>query len=393
MEFDAIIVGAGLTGSALAVALRSTDLKLALVDGRAFSTACPDPRAYAISPANKRFFSRIGIWRHLKHHHACPIHRMCIMGDAGGELEFSADDEGIEALAWMVEAGALHEELSATLDRQHNVSLYRPAVPTSMSVSRTHAELVLDDGSRLRGRLVIGADGANSWVRKECGIASQDIPYGEIGIVGTFRAERPHRHTAYQWFLGSGVLAWLPLSGDRISIVWAIPEDQGRELMAMDSAQIAARVAAAGEHALGEFALEGAISSFPLRMLRVDRMTASRVALLGDAGHVLHPLSGHGVNLGFRDADELARLLALLGAGHDPGDPAVLRAFARARAEETFALQTGTHLMRTLFAARAPALAPIRNLGMNLTGRLPVLKSMLVRYATSGRLFHGESND
>jgi ubiquinone biosynthesis UbiH/UbiF/VisC/COQ6 family hydroxylase len=177
------------------------------------------------------------------------------------------------------------------------------------------------------------------------------------------------------------VLAWLPLPGNRISIVWSTPDRNASELLALPAEELSARVAAAGGHELGKLDLLAPAAAFPLRLMRVPRTVAPRLALIGDAAHGIHPLSGHGINLGYQDAKALADLLVATPAWQDIGDERLLRRYQRARREETLLLQTTTHTLRRLFRENLPGLKPLRNIGMNLTNRLPVVKNLLVRYA------------
>lgn len=386
MKFDVLVVGAGLAGAALAAALRGSRLKLGVVETRA--PARPDgwdPRIYAISAANVDFLSSIGIWQHLDGTRIAPIYDMEIHGDAGGRLDFSAYDCGLRELAWIVESSLMQLELWETIKRQHNVTLISPAEPTALSMGADAACLSLADGRRLEARLIVAADGRDSWVRQAAGIGARNTPYDEKGVVANFRCAKPHRDTAFQWFRNDGVLAYLPLPGQHMSMVWSAPDALADELVGLPPQALCARVAEAGDFRLGELELVTPAAAFPLRLMRVDDVVQPRLALIGDAAHAIHPLSGHGINLGYQDAQVLAGLLADLDPWRDPGELPVLRAYARARAEETALLQYTTHGLNRLFKPTHPLLSGIRNLGLNLTNTLPVVRNALVRYAIAGR--------
>ena len=192
---------------------------------------------------------------------------------------------------------------------------------------------------------------------------------------------RQSRGIARQWFRDDGVLAWLPLPGERISIVWSAPDALAAELLALPADALAARVAAAGGEQLGKLTQITAPSAFALRLLRVPATVAPRLALIGDAAHGIHPLSGHGINLGYQDARVLAELLAATPEWQDIGSERLLSRYQRARREETLLLQYTTDTLRRLFREKLPGLKPLRNIGMNLTNALPVVKNLLVRYA------------
>lgn len=386
MEFDVLIVGGGLAGASLAVALRGTQRRVALVEPRApRRPAGWDQRIYAISPASRDFLDYIGVWAHLDASRLEPVREMAIYGDAHGSLRFSAYEAGLPELACIVESSHMQVEMWETLRRQHNVSLFSPACARSITPGEQFVAIELDDGRVLRTRLLVAADGANSVVRETLGIAARTMPYDELGVVANFGCERPHDGIARQWFRDDGVLAWLPLPGNRVSMVWSAPEVHARALLALEAEALADVVAGAGAHALGRLTAESEAAAFTLRMMRVDEVVRERVALIGDAAHTIHPLSGHGINLGFGDAAALAARIAALPAWRDPGELAVLRAYARERAEEPRLLQGVTDALDRLFKTRHPLLRFARNSGMNLTDRLPVLRSALVRYATSGK--------
>lgn len=380
--YDAIIVGGGLVGLALAVALRRTRLSIALVEARApVRPEGWDARVYAISPANARFLEEIGIWQHLDTARIAPVRKMAVRGDRGGALEFSAYDSGVSALAWIAEASLIQCELWESAKRQGNLDLVCPAQPSLLDIGDRGATLGLADGRSLTTRLVVAADGADSWTREAAGIAVDFLPYGLSGVVGNFVAQRPHRDVARQWFRADGVLAWLPLPGDLISIVWSTPAAHAQELLALSPEEFCARVAAAGDHALGGLRPVTPPAAFPLRLMRAPRTIGHRLALIGDAAHTIHPLSGHGINLGFQDAKSLAATLAACPEHIDCGDLQWLRRHERARREEVVALQSLTHALERLFAAGPAPVAALRNLGLNLVDRLPVIKDALVRYA------------
>jgi len=382
MCFDVIIVGGGLAGLALACALRDTPLKIALIESRAPLPATGwDSRVYAISPANADFLRTIGTWKHLDGDRLTPIEAMKVRGDGGAQLDFSAYQAGVAELGWIIESSLMACELWESVKRQSKLTLLCPALPRAVEFTDTAAILTLADGRTLSTRLLVGADGRDSWVREAAGLAATNTPYGEMGLVANFQCERPHRGIARQWFRDDGVLAWLPLPGKRISIVWSAPDALAAELLALPAAALCARVAAAGGNELGQLTQLTAASAFPLHLLRVPRTVAPRLALIGDAAHGIHPLSGHGINLGYQDARTLAELLTATPPWQDLGSERLLSRYQRARREETLLMQYTTDTLRRLFRERLPGLKPLRNIGMNLVNTVPLLKNLLVRYA------------
>ena len=382
MDFDVIIVGGGLAGLSLAAALRRSTLSVALVEGKApdFPETL-DSRIYAISPANADFLDELGTWGHLEPARMEAVRTMEIHGDAGGRLDFTAYGCGVPELAWILESSLIQRELWETVKRQGNLTLLCPARPQALTIGPDAALLNLADGRSLSARLIVAADGAESWTRAAAGIAVRFDPYDQQGVVANFATELPHHGTAFQWFRTDGVLAWLPLPGNRMSMVWSAPEDHGRKLLALDHAELCALVAEAGNHRLGDLKLVTPPAGFPLRLMRAPSSVAPRLALIGDAAHTIHPLSGHGINLGFQDARGLAAVLRDKPGHVDCGDLGLLRSYARARKEEVVSLQTLTDSLHDLFRPASGSLTRLRNFGLNLTNALPVLKNLLVRYA------------
>lgn len=381
-SFDLVIVGGGLAGASLAVALRDTRLRIALVESQPPQRPAGwDARIYAVSPANADFLRDIGVWKHLDAQRMAPIHAMQIAGDAGGRLSFSAYDTGVPELGWILESSLMACELWENAKRQSNLTLFCPARPAALEFRHDAAILKLDDGTALSARLLVGADGRDSWVRDAAGLDAINSHYGEKGVVANFATEKPHRGTAWQWFRDQDVLAWLPLPGNRISIVWSIPDAQADALCALPAEALCERVAEAGGRTLGKLELLTPAAAFALRLMRVPRTVASRLALVGDAAHGIHPLSGHGINLGFQDAKALAALLAASQPWEDIGDERFLGRYQRARKEETLLMQSTTDSLRKLFRSDLPGFRPLRNLGLNLTDGLPFAKNVLVRYA------------
>lgn len=381
-QFDLIIVGGGLAGASLALALRHTRLRIALVESQAPAHADGwDARIYAISPANAGFLDRIGAWKHLDRERVAPIHGMQVSGDAGGKLAFSAYDTGVSELGWIVESSLMACEFWESAKRQSNLTLFCPARPLALNFTPDVARLELTDGVVLEAPLLVGADGRDSWVRQAANLPAVNTPYGEKGLVANFSCEKAHRNIAYQWFREDGILAYLPLPGNRISIVWSTPDANADQLCLLPADLLCERVAEAGAYQLGALQLLTQPTAFPLRLMRVPQTVAPRLALVGDAAHGIHPLSGHGINLGFQDARVLAELLADRQPWHDLGEERFLQRYQRARREETVLLQTTTDNLHRLFCHDLPGLRPLRNFGLNITNHIPFIKNSLVRYA------------
>jgi ubiquinone biosynthesis UbiH/UbiF/VisC/COQ6 family hydroxylase len=385
---DVLIVGGGLVGLSLARVLAGSGLDLAVIEPQAPRKAIHDPaswdsRVYALSPGTVAFLERCGVWPRLPHERVTRVEAMRIYGDDPRAcLDFSAYDAGLRELAFIVEGRALLEALRDAV-RGQDVRMHCPADWRSLDFHDDHVAATLGDGAVLRARLAVGADGAESRVRAQAGIEVRPSDYGQLGVVANFSCEKSHQGVACQWFRRDGVLALLPLPGDRVSMVWSISQERGRGLVALAAKALAAEVEAASHNALGALKVITPAAAFPLRLQRVTHFTKPRVALVGDAAHNLHPLAGQGLNLGFRDAQALAEVLGGRGPQRDCGDYALLRRYERARREDVLAMQVATDGLQKLFNNEAVWLAGARNLGLTLLNGQPLLKNFLVHRAVA----------
>ncbi len=392
MDFDVVIIGGGLAGASLAAALADTGLRLALIERKAPPSPGPDwdSRVYALTPASVAFLDFTGAWRRLEAGRVTSVYEMRVFGDdRNSRLDFSAYESGVLQLAATVESGRLHHALWQGLVRQRNLSLLCPVAPSELCRTEDRVEIGLEDGSVVTAKLVVGADGADSWARRAAGIEARGGSYAQLGVVANFACVRAHRNIAYQWFRSDGVLAYLPLPDRRVSMVWSTREAHARELLALAPAALCARVSEAGDEALGALEPLAPPAAFSLSRMFADRMGQGRIALIGDAAHVVHPLAGQGVNLGLGDAHSLADLLR---EAPDPGDRLLLRRYERARAEDILALRWVTDGLFRMFGADHGMVARIRNFGLNLTNSYPLIKTLLARRAMGmgGGLHHKE---
>jgi ubiquinone biosynthesis UbiH/UbiF/VisC/COQ6 family hydroxylase len=239
----------------------------------------------------------------------------------------------------------------------------------------------LDGGRELAARLVVAADGAESRLREYAGIMVSGKAYGQSAVVANFACERAHANTAYQWFQGGPVLAFLPLPGNHVSMVWSLPEAQATRIVGLEARELCAEVETASHATLGSLKLVTKQRTYPLRRAFARRMIAPRVALVGDAAHVIHPLAGQGLNLGLQDVRTLSRVLGEREPVRDPGDWRLLRRYERSRAEPILAMDSMVDGLYRLFGAQSAFAAGLRNRGLNLTDRLEVVKNLLIRQA------------
>ncbi len=387
MDFDLIVVGGGPVGLAMARAARGPlgDTRVALLAQEAPApppAGALDARVYALSPGNVAFLRHLRAWDLLDPSRLTPVHRMRVFGDAaGGCIEFDAYRAGVPELAWTVEDAALQEALWRSVQGREALQVFAGAHCEALRQEERAAAVRLRDGRELTAALVVAADGANSVVRRQAAIAFSSREYGQSAVVANFACEREHENTACQWFQGGPVLALLPLPGRRVSMIWSLPTEEARRVEELEATELCRRVTAASEGRLGELSLVTPARSYPLRRLAARRLIANRVALVGDAAHVVHPLAGQGLNLGLQDVRELAAVLAARPSVRDAGDPGLLRRYERARTESILAMDFVVDGLYRLFSADNRATGRLRNAGLNLANRMQVIKNILIRQA------------
>jgi len=385
MNVDIAVVGAGLVGLAFARAV--PDLSVAVLSPQPPQAAPAvdaafGARIYAISPGNVAFLRGLRVWQRIPESRLTPVYAMQVHGDDGrARLEFDAYRAGVGELAWIVEDAALQAALWAALEHRERCELLTAASCAAFEAGEDDARLRLQDGRSLQARLVVAADGAGSPLRAMAGIAARTRPYGQHAVVANFACERPHGNVARQWFQGGPILALLPLPGARVSMVWSLPERAAERVMQLDPEALGREVEAAARGALGALSLLGTPRSFPLRRIAAGRLVAPRLALIGDAAHVVHPLAGQGANLGFQDARALAMIMTEREPVRDIGERRFLRRYERARAEPVLAMDTMVDGLYRLFGSPDLFVGRLRNSGLNLTARLPVVKNLLMRQA------------
>ena len=381
-HFDIVILGGGLNGAALASALKNGPHSIALVEPQPPAPIGPDSvwdsRIYAYSPGNVEWLRSLGGWREPVRAQA--VYAMKIHGDTAGRLTFDAIDAGLPELAWIAENSRLQSALWQTLIGHPNVRLLNtPASAVTWDAGNTpRHQLHLGNGDTISADLLIGADGALSWLRTQAGIGFDEEDYKHIGVVANFETEKPHRGSAFQWFRTDGVLAFLPLPGNRISMVWSTPPEHAAELKTLPLDELARRVTEAGAGALGKLTCITPAAGFPLKRRRAHEWARPGLALIGDAAHTVHPLAGQGVNLGFRDSRLLAEVLA---SGGNAGEIGRLTAYAARRMEDVASMQFTTGSLKKLFARDDSLSSALRNWGMSFANQIHPINQALTRHA------------
>ncbi len=394
--WDVVVVGAGITGVALGLALHQAGLRVRVLDRAAPPPFVPspafDPRIYAISAASQALLARVGGWQGIDPARIEPIRAMAIQGDGQGRLHFEAPGPD-RPLGYIAESGALLDGLLAVVRRTVPDLVEAPVTvrletdaPEGKEDRRECRTLLAGVSSasastEYRTRLLVAADGLNSSVREQLGIAARFRPYGQTAVVANYETDVPHGGVARQWFLPGEVVALLPLPGNRVSLVWSAREEHAQTLLALTPQERTAALQAVVGYGVGVLAERSQPAGFPLRWMRAERLTAARAVLVGDAAHGVHPMAGQGLNLGLQDAAELADLLIHRGPGPDCGDAGLLRRYARARAEPVWAMQGLTDGLYRLFGETRWGLPFARNWGMSQVDRFSGLKALLVAQA------------
>lgn len=391
------VVGNGAIGKVAALSLAQAGWEVVVLapDAPAASpatvaTAEPgwDVRVFALNAVAREVLASIRVWEALDAARVAPVEAMRVFGDGAdqlksGSLGFDAYGARAEALAWIVENRNLDQTLQSALRFAPNVRQVNGRA-VRLEQGADQAEITLDNGQRITTELVIGADGAQSWVRGQCDIGLDYRSYAQQALVSNFSCEVPHHGIAYQWFgSAEGVIALLPLPGKQVSLVWSAPEPLAKQLQRESLEQVAERLTALSGHQLGQLQplQPAARGLYPLNLLRPHAMMAPRVALVGDAAHVVHPLAGQGMNLGFGDVQVLQAILQGPKAQHDCGDPSLLARYQRQRKEEVLLMQLTTDALMRLFAVDLEAVRVLRNAGMQLLDRLSPLKRRLISHA------------
>lgn len=389
-RFDAMIVGGGPNGLALALALggpqASPPARILVVDARdprSFALAGSDTRGSALTRATQNLFRGLGCWDSLKDHVAEMRHIIVTDGEGNHDqrpalLSFVTADTG-SAAAVITENRWISAALMAAVDRSPGIELRANAVITGVSRRAGHVELLFADGGMASAPLLVGADGRNSFVRNDLGIAVHGHDDQQVALTFSVSHDLPHGLRAEEHFSATGVFALLPLPGNRSSIVWGTSPDEARRLMALaDAAFEDALNARAGSH-LGRIRLEGVRQAYPLKRQAATAITGPRTALVGDAAHIIHPLAGLGLNLGFKDVAALADCVAdALLRGEDIGSPGVLERYERWRRFDIISTIAAMEGMNALFVNDWPFLSHLRQAGLRLVDKLPPVKSALM---------------
>lgn len=405
--YDVAIGGGGFVGRTLALALAKLapqGFRVALIDAeapRSDTRVIDDPRALALSASTKKLLDVLGVWPEIapKAQAILSIHITDSPLDAELRPHFLGFDDELksgEPGAYLVEHGALSRSLENAVVQERAIEMFAPATVTDYATSTFAITAKLADGDAISARLLVAADGKRSRLRERAGIKCVAWSYPQIGIVTTVAHRRPHGGRAVQHFLPAGPFAMLPLTGNRCSIVWTEGALRGAEIMALDEASFTAELAARFGAKLGAITLAGPRQSFPLELQIARSFIDDRLALIGEAAHVVHPLAGLGLNIGMRDVAVLAEIIIEeTRLGLDIGAAPGLERYQRWRRFDSALSAAVMDGLNWLFSNDSAPLRALRDLGLGLVDRTPPLKRFLVREAAGGtgnvpRLLKGE---
>ena len=385
-QYDVLIVGGGLAGSSLALALQNSGLEIAIVETNDWEQRRLSPagdRALALANGTVRMLDKLGVWQAVKH--AATAIKHIHVSDQGhfGKTRLSAAQEGVAGLGYVITAREIEAQLAEQL-RQTDITQYCPARVVGLAADAEWAYISIMCGQEsinLSAKLVVGADGGNSTVRKLLGIKQQFTEYGQTAIVTTVKSSCSHNNTAYERFTPSGPLALLPYH-EQCAVVWTRRNDAAEILMSDSEAEFLQQLQHCFGYKLGEFALSAPRRGFPLALIRAEHMVLGRTVIIGNAAHQLHPVAGQGFNLGLRDVVLLAEMLLQQHQSQsDIGAMHGLQKYARQRQQDHDKVVRFTDGLVRIFSNEWRPLAAVRNLGLALLDHNPPAKSILARYA------------
>jgi 3-demethoxyubiquinol 3-hydroxylase len=385
-QIDIAVVGAGVVGLVAALMAAKQGFRVAIIEAHApksWQPNSPDLRVYALALDNQRLLEQLGVWQEIQAKRAKAYNNMTVFDEVHGDsLQFTASDLGQSHLGYIVENDVLVDALWQALQQEKNVQFFCPDKIQAIHASEQSVQLILQSGIEIDATLAIGADGARSKVRELIGMQSTSHDYQQKGLVAFVETELPHQDTAWQRFLSTGPLAFLPFAKNRCSIVWTLPTARADELLQMDAELFCHALDSAFAGCLGKTRLVSERAAFPLQRQLANSMIKDRTLLLGDAAHAVHPLAGQGVNLGLRDVAELQKVFdnALTMQGN-PLDISGLQRWARQRYSDNAMAAYAFENINRVFSNDNFTLSLLRGPMLGLGNKITPLKNAMARYA------------
>jgi 2-octaprenylphenol hydroxylase len=389
LDFDIIIVGAGMVGATLACGLaeEAENLRIAVIDANVpnfdWDKDSYDMRVSAITRASQTIFKNIDVWEKIVEQRVSPYQDMFVW-DAGGkgELHFDSADMGEADLGHIIENRVIVKALHQRIEELPAIKLFCPALLESIDFNDDKTELTLKDKTKLSANLVVGADGTRSWIRQHVDIAVKGWDFDQAALVTTVKTKKHHQDTAWQRFLSTGPLAFLPLTEGYSSIVWSTSPDEAKRLTEISESEFALELAQAFENKLGKIESVAGRAIFPLRLFETLNYVKARIALVGDAAHTIHPLAGQGVNLGLADVASLITVIVdALNDKKDIGDLKVLRRYERWRRADNRSMLVSMDGLKRLFGSELSAVKDLRSFGLDIVNKITPLKNLIMQKA------------
>ncbi len=385
LDINTLIIGAGPVGATLALALAQAGLKSVIVDPCEPAQVLEkgfDGRTLAISHGSHLVFKALGIWEEMLSF-AEPIKKIHIsQANHIGYVHYDEKDSNNLAMGYIIETRYLRQILFKSIFSNPLIECHIPGQVQNLKCHSFFQEAVLKQQTTLRTPLVVAADGRNSTTRQEVGLKAHDWSYHQLALVGVLKTEYLHENIAFEHFLPTGPLALLPMQNNLCSFVWSVKKDYGEHLLTLSEQEFSQQLQTAFGDYLGKLELISQCWSYPLSGVFVPQLIAERLALVGDAAHVIHPVAGQGLNLGFRDAVTLAEVVVdAARVGIDIGSAQILERYQRWRRSDIVTLTGVTDLLIRSFSNDSKALGNLRMIGLRLANRLPVLKRLMTHHA------------
>jgi 2-octaprenyl-6-methoxyphenol hydroxylase len=388
LDYDLAIVGGGIIGNTLAVALQNSGLRVVSIESEAQSVSIAKNRAYVLSMLSGRIFEGLGIWKQVLPQVTQFSQIQISDADYAGVVKMYPQDLGTETLGYAATHEVLLTELQSKLQTAPNITILCPARVMEIDYTDTGAAITIQTPdsatpTQIRASLVIAADGAKSSLREQAGIETTGWNYWQSCITATIKPEKPHQSVAYERFWYAGPIGVLPLADGRCQVVWTVPHQQAEELRDLPASEFLQKLEHCTGGLLGKLELDSQRWLFPVKLMQSKQYTAPRLALIGDAAHCCHPVAGQGMNLGIRDAAALAEILiAADRAGEDIGSNLVLKRYANWRKPENWVILAFTDFLNRMFSTRILPIAIVRRFGLFLLDRIPVFKYLALRLMT-----------